>query len=238
MGSGLLALVAGVVTLLNPCVLPVVPIVVASALDQNRLGPVALAAGLVAAFVAAGMLIVTVGFTLGLDQDLLRNVAASVLLAAGMVLALPPAQAAFARISAPVAGTGNRWLAQASGRGAQGQFLVGALLGLVWAPCVGPTLGVAIAAASQGEDLTSAAFTFFLFGIGVAMSLLAVAFGTRRLFGARRLALGAFAHRSKTVLGVMLALVGAAILTGLDKRAEAAMVAVMPDWLIEFTTRF
>ena len=77
-----------------------------------------------------------------------------------MVLLVPQAQAALSAAAAPIANFGNQRLAQVSGDGWHGQFAVGLLLGVVWAPCVGPTLGVAIAAASQGENLASSFLIF------------------------------------------------------------------------------
>src|SRR5262245_56879934 len=75
-----LALLAGVLTSLSPCVLPLVPIVIATALGEHRLGPVALAGGLALSFVIIGLFVATVGFAAGLDQELFRVVAAVLLI--------------------------------------------------------------------------------------------------------------------------------------------------------------
>ena len=233
-----LAYVAGLVTLLNPCVLPVLPIVLAAAFGENRLGPAALTAGLVLSFTVFGFLILVFGFSIGLDQETLRTVAAMVLVAAGVLLAVPRAQAAFAMAMAPIASGGNQLLARVSGRGVGGQFAVGALLGLVWTPCVGPTLGVAIAAASQGQHLLSAFLTFFVFGLGVATALLAFAYGSRRALAARKGSLQTLGRWSKPILGGLLIVVGLMILGGLDRMAEAALVQAMPAWLVDLTVRF
>lgn len=238
MGSLLLAFVAGTVTLLNPCVLPVLPIVIASSVNQSRFGPLALVAGLVLSFTLVGMLVLTVGFAIGLSQDALRMAAAWILIIAGFILTVPVAQTAFAAVTAPMVGRSNRWLGSVSGEAWHGQLAVGALLGIVWAPCVGPTLGVAIAAASQGQNLAGAALTFFVFGLGVALSLLVVASLSRRLLTGSGSRLRAISHWSKPILGLTLMVVGVAILTGLDKTIETALLEVLPDWLIRFTTRF
>ena len=141
LGAVLLPYVAGVVTLLNPCVLPILPLIIGSALGENRYGPAALAAGLVLSFSIFGFLLLTVGFGIGLDPDAMRLAAAIVLLGAGVLLTVPAAQVAFATATAPLASGGNRLLANVSGRGLGGQFSIGLLLGIVWTPCVGPTLG-------------------------------------------------------------------------------------------------
>lgn len=238
MGTVVLPYVAGLVTLLNPCVLPLLPIVVGSALGENRYGPAALAAGLVLSFSVFGFALLTLGFTIGLDQEAVRIVAAAILLAAGVLLTVPRAQAAYATATAPIATGGNQLLGRVSGRGVGGQFAIGALLGLVWTPCVGPTLGVAIASASRGENLIAAFLIFLVFGLGVATALLAFAYGSRRALVARKAAYQALARWSKPILGVLLIVVGVMIVTGVDRTAEAFLVQVMPAWLVDFTVRF
>ena len=109
---------------------------------------------------------------------------------------------------------------------------------MVWAPCVGPVLGVAIASASQGENLAQAFTTFLVFGSGVATILLAFAYASRGLIALRSGGLRGAARWSKPLLGGMLIIVGLAILTGADKAAETAILAALPQWLVEFTVRF
>lgn len=238
MGSMILAYLAGLVTILNPCVLPILPILIGSALGQSRYGPAALAAGLVASFSVFGLLFLAFGFSIGLDEQLVRAGAALLLIVAGLFLLIPQAQMAFATVTGPLVSGGNRLLGEVSGDGVQGQFIIGALLGLVWAPCVGPTLGVAIAAASRGESLAGAFLIFLVFGLGVATSILAFAYGSRKALGERRARFQALARYGKPLFGAALVLVGSLILSGVDKVVEAWMLGIMPLWLIEFTTRF
>lgn len=236
MGALLLAYLAGLVTLLNPCVLPVLPLVLGAALGQSRHGPVALAAGLVLSFAGFGLLITAFGFSLGIDDGALRTGAAALLLIAGAVLLWPRAQAAFATAMGPVASGGQHLLGGVVGNGLGGQFAVGLLLGLVWAPCVGPTLGVAIAAASRGENLAGAFVTFLVFGLGVATALLGFAALSRRAVGRARVQ--TLARHGKAVFGALLIVVALLILSGLDKMLEAWVLDLLPAGLIAFTTRF
>lgn len=239
MASGLLlAFLAGLVTILNPCVLPLVPILVGSALGQSRAGPLALAAGLVTSFTTFGFGVIAFGHLVGIDESAVRWLAGALLLAAGIVLLVPRAQAALSAWAAPFTGFGNRQLAQVSGDGWHGQALVGLLLGLVWAPCVGPTLGVAIAAASQGDNLAGGFIIFLAFGLGVATSILAFAYGSRRALGERRKTLAALARFGKPLFGAALVVVGTLVLSGLDKVLEAALLDRFPASLVAFTTRF
>lgn len=100
-----LALLAGLLSTLSPCVLPLVPIVIGTALGKHRYGPVALAAGLAVSFVVIGLFIATVGFAAGLDQELFRSIAAMLLILVGVVLLMPRLQLQLAAAAGPM---GNR----------------------------------------------------------------------------------------------------------------------------------
>ena len=81
-----LGLLAGALSTLSPCVLPLIPILMASALAAHRLGPLALAAGLGLSFAAIGIFLAAAGASLGLDDDVLRKIAAVLLIAFGVVM--------------------------------------------------------------------------------------------------------------------------------------------------------
>lgn len=233
-----LSFVAGLVTILNPCVLPLVPILVASALGKSRAGPLALAAGLVTSFTLFGFTVIAFGYSLGINEQAVRLFAGAMLSAAGVVLLVPQAQAALSAAAAPIANFGNQRLAQVSGDGWHGQYAVGLLLGIVWAPCVGPTLGVAIAAASTGENLASSFVIFLIFGLGVATSILAFAYGSRKALVERRKSLQSLAKYGKPLFGATLLVVGAMVMSGFDKIIEIALLDALPDSVIAFTTSF
>ena len=236
--SLLLAFVAGLVTILNPCVLPLVPILVTSALSKSRAGPLALALGLVTSFTLFGFGVIAFGYSIGLNERYVRIGAGALLVLAGVVLLIPRLQAAMSALAAPISNFGHQRLGKVSGDGAGGQFAVGLLLGVVWAPCVGPTLGVAIAAASVGEDLAASFVTFLVFGLGVATSILAFAYGSRRAMRDRGQAMQTAAKYAKPAFGVSLLLVGMFVITGLDKVIETALLDILPQSVAEFTTQF
>jgi cytochrome c biogenesis protein CcdA len=233
-----LALLAGVLTSLSPCVLPLVPIVVATALGEHRLGPVALAAGLALSFVSIGLFVATVGFAAGLDQDLFRAVAAVLLILVGGVLLVPRLQLQLAAAAGPIANWTQAHSSGFSTRGLGGQFVVGLMLGAVWSPCVGPTLGAASVLAARAENLTVVALTMLAFGIGAALPLLAIGMMSREALTRWRSRLLSAGSGGKMLMGAVLVAVGSLILTGLDKRLEALLVEASPAWLTELTTRF
>jgi cytochrome c biogenesis protein CcdA len=161
-----LAMAAGVLSTLSPCVLPLIPILIGSAVLAHRLGPFALAAGLGLSFTLVGILLASFGTALGLDQATLRNLGAGILLLFGAMLLVPALQARFASAASGVSNAGQGLLERITPEGLRGQFVVGLVLGVVWSPCVGPTLGGAIALASQGRQLAQVGVVMGLFGLG------------------------------------------------------------------------
>lgn len=238
MGTAALAFLAGLLSTLSPCVLPLLPIVLGTALSQHRLGPVALAAGLALSFVAIGLFIATIGFSIGLDGGVFRLAAAIVLMLIGLVLVLPRLQAQVALAAGPVGNWAEQRFGGMSGSGLSGQFAVCLLLGAVWSPCVGPTLGAASVLAAQGENLGQVALTMAVFGVGAALPLLVLGLVSREAMLRWRGRMMAAGQRSKIVMGAVLIATGLMIATGLDKRVEAVMVELSPAWLTQLTTRF
>ena len=238
MSAVALAFLAGLLSTLSPCVLPLLPIVLGAALSQHRLGPVALASGLALSFVVIGLFIATIGFSLGLDAGFFRFVAALIMIAIGLVLTMPALQMRLAAAGGPLSDWIEQRFGGVSGNGLGGQFLVGLLLGAVWSPCVGPTLGAASVLAAQGQNLAEVALTMLVFGIGAGVPLIALGFLSRETLMRSRETMLSAGKNLKVALGVVLVVVGLMILTGLDKRLETVLVEHSPDWLTDLTTRY
>jgi len=232
------AFLAGLLSVLSPCVLPLIPIVLGTAAAEHRLGPVALAAGLSIAFTAIGLFVATIGFTLGLDGDVFRRAGAVLLVLLGVVLMVPRLQAGVATAAGPVGAWAEERFGGFGAGGLSGQFAVGLLLGAAWSPCVGPTLGAASLMAARCEHLGSVAVTMLAFGIGAAAPLMLLGFVSREALLRWRSGLAAAGRAAKSALGAVMVLLGLLVLTGLDKRVEAAAVAASPDWLNALTTRY
>jgi cytochrome c biogenesis protein CcdA len=238
MGTILLALAAGALSTLSPCVLPLLPIVLGAALTEHKFGPAALAAGVAVSFVAVGLFVATVGFSLGIGQNIFRLVAAALMIAIGTVLLLPRLQGQLAVAAGPFGNWAQTQAGDFSRAGLTGQFLLGLLLGAVWSPCVGPTLGAASVLAAQGKDLGSVALTMFAFGVGTALPLLLLGLLSREALMRWRDRLLSAGKTGKIALGLLLVAVGLMIVTGLDKAVETVLVNASPAWLTALTTRF
>ncbi|TYP84407.1 cytochrome c biogenesis transmembrane protein [Maritimibacter alkaliphilus HTCC2654] len=225
----ILAYGAGLLTLINPCVLPVLPIVLASALQAHRLGPVVLAAGMSLSFVTFGMLVSTVGYAIGLTEDTVATAGAVLMIGFGLVMLGPQANAVFASATAGLAARADGGIDSFDRTSLWGQFGGGLLLGAVWSPCIGPTLGGAIALASQGESLIRAFAIMVMFAAGVSTLILAIGYGLRAT------ALRKFANVSRPVLGAAFLLVGFAILFRINHMIDAWLFSNMPAWLVDLS---
>jgi cytochrome c-type biogenesis protein len=233
-----LAFLAGVLTVLSPCVLPLLPIVLGAAASQHRLGPLALAGGLALSFTAIGLFVATIGFAAGLDTGFFRTVSAVLLIGVGLVLLVPRLQEQFALAAAPVSNWAGGYADNFTPGGLGGQFGLGLLLGAVWSPCVGPTLGAASVLAAKGENLPQVALIMLAFGVGAALPLLLLGILSREALMRWRSRLMEGGKAGKTALGLILVAVGLLVATGLDKRLEAILVEASPDWLTQLTTQF
>lgn len=233
-----LAFLAGVLSVLSPCVLPLLPIVFGTAQSEHRLGPAALAAGVAVSFTVIGLFVATIGFAIGLDTDFFRLVSAVLLIAVGVVLLVPRLQAQVAMAAGPVGNWVDDRFGGFNGSSLWGQFGVGALLGAVWVPCVGPTLGAASVLAAKGEDLGQVALTMLAFGIGAALPLMALGFASREALLRWRGRLSEASKGGKILLGAILLAVGLLVATGADKALETYLVNASPQWLTDLTTRY
>ena len=237
-GAPFLAFAAGLLSILSPCVLPVLPLVLTSALSQHRLGPLALAAGLALSFVTLGMFIALVGFSLGLDQSWFQDVAAVLLMAIGIILLVPVLQERFSQAGGPFANWAQQRFGRLAGDGLGGQFGVGVLLGAVWAPCAGPTLGAASLLAAQGKDLGTAAFVMLAFGLGTALPLVALGMLSREVLVRWRGRMSAAGTLSRQIMGGVFVIAGVLIFTGLEQNLEAWLTNASPAALTRLTTHY
>lgn len=226
---------AGLLTLINPCVLPVLPIVLATALQASRLGPLALAAGMSLSFVTLGLFVAAAGRAFGLDEETVGQGAAILMIGFGLVLLVPAAGRGFALATGGMAARADAGMDALDRTGLKGQFLGGVLLGAVWSPCIGPTLGAAISLASQGESLVQAGLTMTSFALGVSTVILGLAYGARSLLQRNRALMMSLATKARPILGVIFVATGLAILFKFHHVVEAWAVQNLPAWLIDLS---
>jgi cytochrome c biogenesis protein CcdA len=226
----ILAYAAGLLTLINPCVLPVLPIVLAGSLQSSRYGPIALAGGMGLAFITIGFGVIAAGHLIGLRQQTVSQAGAVLMMVFGAVLMVPQLSARFATATGGIATRADDGMRDMTVSGWQGQFLGGLLLGAVWSPCVGPVLGSAISLASQGDELLRAFFVMVAFALGIGSVIVALGYGARAALQKRMSTLRRFAQSSRPILGVAFFLTGLAIYMRWHLIAEIWLLDRLPAW--------
>ncbi len=217
-----LALVGGTLTVLSPCVLPILPILIGRSLQSDRYGPIALVAGLVGGFAVAGSLLgITASWLTGL-ANLLRNGAIALLLVLGL-LAIFPVWSYRLFSYLPIA----RWTKERPRLGLASEFWLGTQLGLLWTPCAGPVLGGILVLAAVNQQAVSAFGLLVVYGVGAAIPLLAIAYGGRT-FSQRLLKLRSHSALLQRVGGVMIVGTAIAILLGWDVQIQLWLAPLFP----------
>jgi cytochrome c biogenesis protein CcdA len=237
-GTYALGLLAGLLSTLSPCVLPILPIILGTAAAEHPRAPLVLALGLALSYAILGTLIAWSGSVLELESSIFKNIGALLLAAMGMVLISSRLQQKLQSLTAGLGHSDQGLFPRFNPSGLTGQFLVGIMLGIVWSPCVGPTLGAAILLASQGSHLPEVSLLMGLFGIGAALPVVGMAYASRAALIKSRARLLQTAEVGKKIMGWLVLLVALALLAGIDKSLEAWLVDISPNWLTALTTRF
>ena len=233
-----LAFLAGLLSTLSPCVLPLLPLVFGSSLSKHKWGPVALALGVSLSFVAVGLFVASVGFAIGIDDSVFRNVAAVLMLLVGLVLVIPWFEERVALAASPLANWLQQKFSTQDANGLGGQFGVGLLLGAMWSPCVGPTLGAASLLAAHGQNLGEVALTMLLFGLGAALPMLLIGVASRATMAKWRDLIQANSQIGKHVFGTILMIYGVLTLSGADRTFQTYLVGHSPEWLSNLSTYY
>jgi cytochrome c biogenesis protein CcdA/thiol-disulfide isomerase/thioredoxin len=220
--------IAGAGTALSPCVLPVLPIVLAAGSASGRRRPLGIVAGLVASFTFSTVALVYLISALGLPDDLLRKAAIVVLLGFGVTLLIPPLAARIEGYVSRLAGGAH---VKQGGDGFWSGTLVGASLGLVYAPCAGPILaGVITVSASQSFNL-GRLLVALAYGLGSAVVLYLLMLGGRRVTSR-------LARRSGALqmgMGAIMVVVGALMIGNYDIKFENTIARDAPEFLVDPT---
>jgi cytochrome c biogenesis protein CcdA/thiol-disulfide isomerase/thioredoxin len=225
----LFAFVAGAGTALSPCVLPVLPALLASAGSGGRRRPLGVIAGLTATFTIAIVALASVVDGVGLPGGTVRTLAVAVLLGFGVALLVPSLAA---RVEAPLSRLA-RFGPRGRGDGFWSGLVVGAGLGFVYAPCAGPILAAVVSvSATQGAsgELVAVALGY---AAGSALVLLLVAYGGRRVLDRLRAAgRGPVVQRA---LGAVMVATAVAVAGDLDVRFQTALADDFPEVVVNPT---
>jgi cytochrome c biogenesis protein CcdA/thiol-disulfide isomerase/thioredoxin len=220
----IVAFIAGVVTAVSPCVLPILPIVLATGADGDRRRPYLVIAGLIASFSFFTLASVQIIKALNLPSSTLRDIAIAVIAVFGLTLLVPAITTSYERLTASLPGLGARMARP----GVAGGLITGVGLGLVWTPCAGPILGAITSLAVTAPGSLATLTLVIAYAIGAGLPLLAIALGGRAALARLRLrSASAWASRA---FGILVLLTAGLMAVGADTALSADLTGALPDW--------
>ncbi|VVB88366.1 Thiol:disulfide interchange protein DsbD [uncultured archaeon] len=220
--SIILVFIAGLVTILKPCCLPLVPAVMSGSAG-GRLRPVAIVAGMTLSFTVMGTLVSGFGAAFGNFAGILRSLSILFIIGMGAVLFDDDINAEFIKISSSItqglrnnAGFLNRSSSNTTEHGLFGGFFLGMSLGIVWIPCVGPILGAVLAYVASVGNMSYGAWMLFVYSAGMSLPMLSIAYYGRKVTNRYKWFMRN-GEMLKKLAGLVLILVGIMLLFGIDK---------------------
>lgn len=233
-----LSFYSGGLTILSPCMIPVLPLLVGSAFQRFKYGPVAILSGLVVAFTWATVNLASLGSMYGIDQPAIRKAAALVTILFGLYISSGIPNWIYDQLYVPIPGRIRKLILCTVLPELCGLFLIGLLLGLIWSPCSGPTLGYAYGLAANRASRMQAIPYLALFAIGAAIPLLVISYSFRLLYSVLRPKLESMQIQDNLLFGAIIVFVGSFVISGIDKIAEAQLLNVLPGWMLELSTNY
>ncbi len=223
-----LAFLAGILTVATPCVLPILPPMLAGSVG-NKLRPLLIVLGSTITFTLMGGLFSILGIAGGGFGNTMRLFFIALIVAFGAVWADEDINDLYTKYSSRIINKFFR-MPTVSTRGDSllGAFVLGLSLGIVWIPCVGPILGAVLGYAAIQGNLISGSILLFSYSVGLGIPMLAIAYGGKRLSGkiewTRK-----NSHTLKKVAGWILILTGLAMLFGLDQYVQILVLPYFPE---------
>jgi cytochrome c-type biogenesis protein len=221
-----LALLGGLLTVLSPCVLPILPILVGRSLQTHRYAPIFLVAGLIAGFAVAGSLLGIASSWLTGLANFLRILAITTLILLGMLAIFPnQSNQIFSRFKFPF--RFNKKFKEPERISLIGEFWLGTQLGLLWTPCAGPALGSIILLAVSSHQILSAFILFLVYGVGAGIPMLAIAYAGKYV-SQSLLKLRSRSKLLQRLGGIMMVITAIAILNGWDVQIQLWLAPLFP----------
>jgi len=226
------AFVSGMITILSPCILPVLPIVLSGGVSGGRARPFGVIAGFAASFTVFTLTLSTLVQAFHVPADALRAVAVALIVAFGLVMLVPKLRDGFELLASGLANWSRPRAGAVSAKPRLGFWSglpIGLSLGLVWTPCVGPIMASVISLALARQVDGGSALIALSYTLGTSIPMLAVMIGGRALL-ARIPWLARNAAGIQKGFGVVMIVVGVAIGFGWDRRFQTAVLAALPGY--------
>lgn len=218
------ALLSGVITILSPCILPVLPIVLSGSVG-GRSKPLGIVTGFIASFSLFTLTLSFIVQTFNLSPQSLRTFAVVVITLFGIILVIPKLQLYFEVLVSKVI----KKQPKSNKSGFFGGVIVGTSLGLIWTPCVGPIMASVITLAiSQNVD-GGAVIIVLAYSLGTSIPMLGIMLGGRSLLN-RFPKLVQNSGRVQRIFGVVMIVTGLSIGIGLDRQFQSFILNTFPEY--------
>ncbi len=224
----LIAVLAGILTAGAPCILPLLPILLAGTVGRtSRTRPLFIVAGFILTFSLVGLLLSYLVTHTGLGTDTLRNIAVFMLAIFGLFMIWPTP---FEKLTVHLSSYINKanTISTKAGTGNFGGFVLGVMLALIWTPCAGPVLGSVLTLIASSESLGRATLLLFAYAIGAGLPMLVVAYGSQYITTKVR-AIASYSRIIQQAFGVIVLLLAVAMLFNYDLVLQTKLLEYFPD---------
>lgn len=224
----LFAFVAGIVTILSPCILPILPIVLSSGFGDHtsKKRPLGVVVGFVLSFTFFTLFLSTIVTFSGIPVDSLRIVSVVIIAGFGISLLIPQIQKLMEKLFTALA----QFAPQSQNRtGFFGGIIIGLSLGLLWTPCVGPILASVISLAITGTVTTEAAFITFAYSLGTAIPMFIIMYGGQKLLH-RVPWLLTNTEKIQKIFGILMIITAVGILNNIDRKFQTYILTTFPQY--------
>ncbi len=229
-----IAFVSGILTAFSPCVLPILPIILASGIDGNIRRINGMIAGLIVTFTIASLLLATLVRVLGIPADTVRLFAVGVLVIFGLSLVFP---SVWEKAQAWIEKYWHFQPSQNREGGFGGGFITGVSLGIVWTPCIGPVLATVTTLAAVSSFSLSAVFIALTYALGTGIPLYFIAKGGSQV--SQKLSFVKKENQKiRQVFGLIILTTALFIWSGADRMLQAWTLNNLPQSWIQLTTTF
>jgi cytochrome c biogenesis protein CcdA/thiol-disulfide isomerase/thioredoxin len=217
---------AGLVTILSPCILPVLPIVLTSSLSGGRRRPLGVVTGFVLSFTFFTLALTALVRSTGISAEFLRWLAIAIILFLGISMFLPKTKVMLEKL----VGKLMKFTPKKKGNdGFSGGVLIGLSLGLVWTPCAGPILASVIVLAATSAVTFQAVLITLAYSIGTAIPMVAIIYGGRALLSKVPCLLKNSAKIQK-IFGVIIIVVALAMVFNIDRKFQSWLLQQFPNY--------
>ncbi len=228
------AFLSGLVTILAPCIWPLLPIVLSSTLSgKGRQRPLGITLGIIFSFALFTLVVSSLVKIFHFDPNILRLFAVIVIGFLGLTMIIPALSGLLESLISRLTGFAGQRFQQGNGFGAG--FVTGVSLGIVWSPCAGPILAAIATLAATGKVTGSVILVTIAYVIGVGIPLFIFAYGGQKLFERMRF-VSHYTRRIQQVFGFIMILTALAIYTNYDRYIESQFLNAFPQLNTSFNS--